>query len=787
MEPAGGHVNIRKIVSGDTTLSVAEIWNAEYQERYGLLIYRDRLKTFRVICKRERINCEVLGEITGDGRVVVYDPRTKSTPVNLNLADVLGTLPQKTWTSNRKDTEFKPLRLPRNLTIAQAIEKVFRLPSVGSKGHFVNKADRSVGGRVVRQQCCGIAQITIADCGVLATGFLDKTGVVESIGVQPIIMLIDPEAGARMAHAEMLTNMAGVKIDSIKKIRTQINWMGAAKLPGQGAQIYDAAVAGSDFMISRGYAQNGGKDSTSLAANVQGELVRSPNTMVVKGYAAVRDITKIVTPDIKRPGSSLLGLIDLGRGKNRLGGSALAQVHNQIGNTPPDCDSQELMGNAFRAVQEMVDSGLILALHDRSGGGLITTVAEMCMASNCGFDIRVKSAKTALAELFCQELGWVVEFLGYMNPGQILEICQKFNVPFDVIGSTSHNVTCQIEAGDRSLFKASIVKLRRWWERTSFELEKIHRNPACAKEEYAGHGLGLSLLKDIRLSHRLTFTPTPTPAAIMQSVWKPRVAVLREEGTNGDDEMRAAFLAAGFEVHDIPMSDLLLGKVKSFAKFQGLVFPGGFSYMDTFGSGRGWAATILFNERLKKMFADFFSRPDTFSFGVCNGFQFQTLMGWFPWEGVTDSKQPRLEMNTSGAFESRWVQVEIRPSPSIVFRGMEGSRFGMWVDHGEGRLVFPNKSIARMVEEQHLAPLVYIDPDGKPTERYPYNPNGSAGGIAGLCSPDGRHLGKMPHSERSFLLSRLPWMPAEWKDTLTAAPSFRMYQNTREWCEEHRR
>ena len=787
MEPAGGRVNIRKIVSGDTTLSVAEIWNAEYQERYGLLIYPNRLKAFKNICKRERVNCEVLGEITGDGRVVVYDPRTKTTPVNLNLADVLGALPQKVWKSDRAATNFQPLKLPRGLTIAAALEAVFKLPSVGSKGHFVNKADRSVGGRVVLQQCCGIAQVPVADCGVLATSFLDQTGAVESIGLQPIIMLIDPKAGARMAHAEMLTNMAGVKIPSIGNIRCQINWMGPVKYPGEGARVYDAATAGSELMIALGYAQNGGKDSGSLATKVQGELVKSPLTMVVKGIAAVPDITKIVTPDIKQPGNSLLGLIDLGCGKNRLGGSALAQVHNQIGDEVPDVDSPQLLNNAWCAVQEMVDKDLILAIHDRSGGGAITTIAEMCMASGCGFNLELKSPKTVLTELFNQELGWVVEFSGNKNHRQIMEICRRNNVPFETIGSTSAETTCKVDVGSRNLFEADITQQRVWWERPSFELEKLHRNPACALIEYAGHRYGATILGRVE-SYRLTFQPDETPTSVMRSADKPRVAVLREEGTNGDEEMRAAFTAAGFEVWDIHMSDLLAGTFKSFSRFQGLVFPGGFSYMDTCGSGRGWAATILFNERLRKMFADFFARTDTFSLGVCNGFQFQTLMGLLPCEDIADAKQPRLELNTSWKFELRWVQTEIRPSPAtkVFFKDMVGSRLGVWVAHGEGRLVYPDESIERMVERQNLAPLVYIDPDGKPTETYPYNPNGSAGGITALCSPNGRHLGMMPHPERCFLLSRWPWMPAEWKKTLKASPWLRMFQNARDWCVEHR-
>lgn len=782
LEPVGGTINIRNIILGDKTMPVLKIWSAEFQEGYGLLIRPEKIEIFQAICKRERVNCEILGEIDGSGKVVVVDPKKGTTPVDLNLEQILTKMPQKTFKSERSIKKLKPFDLSE-VTLDDAIEKVLKLPSVGSKGFLVHKVDRSVTGLVGQQQCCGIAQIPISDVSINALSHFGLAGSASSVGEQPIKMLIDQKAGARMSVGEMLTNMAGAKITNIGDIRTRLNWMWPAKLPHEGALLYDAAVSATELMIELGIACDGGKDSASMASEVCGELVKAPGTLVVLGYAPMPDVTKKITPDIKKPGESVLALIDLGKGKNRLGGGALAQAHNQLGNECPDVDDPVLLKNAFLAVQQMVEEGIILSIHDRSDGGLFTAVAEMCKASRCGFKLEFNhTTQNQLAQLFGEELGFVIEADFDVYKNRLIEICNLFNVPIWLIGTTRRDEKCSI-MGLNYLWKSSIYNLRALWESTSSRVEEIQMNPVCAREEHDEHKI---LLPGIEAPHsyHLTFTPMQTPLNFLNSKDNPRVAILREEGTNGDREMQAACLAGGLTPFDVTMSDLLLNKI-SLDDFQMIIFAGGFSYMDVFDSAKGWAGTILFNDGLRKMFDEFYARPDTLSLGVCNGCQLDSLLGWVPQKGLRIESQPRFVGNTSRKFESRWTQVEVLLSPAILFAGMEGSKLGVWVAHGEGRLVYPDKDVQLKVESQNLAPLAYLDPYGKRTEKYPYNPNGSPGGVTALCSSDGRHLAMMPHPERCFRLWQWPWMPPSWKN-LEASPWLKMFQNARTWCVEHK-
>lgn len=784
MEPLGGTVNIRKIILGDKTMSVLQIWSAEYQERYGLLIRPEKLEQFQSICEREGVNCEVLGKIDGNHKVVVEDPTTGDTPVNLDLGDILTNIPQKTFNSTRRTKALKPLELPE-VTIAEAIEKVFRIPSVGSKSYLVHKVDRSVTGLVAQQQCCGIAQIPISDYSLNAQSHFGFTGTVSALGENPNCLLIDPKAGARKIVGEVITNLAGVKIRDISDIRCHMNEMWPAKLPHEGAELYDTVKAASDLLVELGIAVTGGKDSLSMAAEVQGEIVKAPGSLVILGYAPVPDVRKKVTPDIKMPGESLLGLIDLGLGKNRLGGSALAQAFNQLGDECPDIEAS-LLKRAFRAIQEMIRQDLILAIHDRSEGGLITTVTEMCMASRCGFVLYAKRSQIALRELLTEELGFVIE-IPHENERVVQWICEHFGIPITLIGVTQESTTCGVLAifgQDEPLLDVDIKTLRGWWEATSYQIDKLQTDPECAGLEYLGHSIHIRHDPE-PANYRLTFEPRDTPSAVLNTSDNPRVAILRAKGTNGDREMHASCLAAGLQPFDVNMWDLLHDKI-SLDAFQMLIFPGGFSYMDVFGSAKGWAGTILFNGKLKEMLDRFYERSDTLSLGVCNGCQLMTLLGWFPWKTSDSRNQPRFIGNTSGRFESRWVQVEILRSPSVLLSGMVGSKLGVWVAHGEGRLYWPDSYWKHEATDNHLLPMAYVNPDGLSTEVYPYNPNGSPGGITALCSPDGRHLAMMPHPERcSNGLWQWPWMPASWRK-LEVSPWLRMFQNARTWCVEHR-
>jgi len=774
VEPVGGRVEIREIAVGDKTMSVLEIWGAEYQERTALLIRPDRLPELLAVCRREKVNCEVLGEVTGDGRIVVHDQLNDTNPVDLELAPVLSNIPQKSFQLSRLSQSWRPLELPRDLTIKEALRLVFRLPSVGSKGYLVHKVDRCVTGLIARQQCCGPLQLPVCDVSLIAQSHFGSSGAAISIGEQPLKGLVNAEAGARMAVAEAITNMVWARITDLSHVKCSVNWMWAAKLPGEGAHLYDAAAALRDAMISLGIAADGGKDSLSMAAKVGEDVVKAPGQVVVSAYASVADVTKVVTPDLKQPGKSRLLLIDLAPGQRRLGGSALAQVFSQIGNEAPDLEDPALLKRAFRAVQQLIDEDLVLAGHDCSDGGLITTIAEMVMAGNCGATVRPVGAEDCFSALFSEEAGLVIEYLP-RNEGRILEILKDYRCPTEVLGESRMERRLEIFDGNRRCLDVPTVQLLEWWEAISDRLELQQTNPKCAAEQAAGHDRP-------GRSYHLTFAPQPTPAVLLERKDKPKIAIMREEGSNGDREMTSAFYGAGFEPWDVTMTDLLRGDAR-LDQFRGVAFVGGFSYADVLDSAKGWAGIIRFNPGLKEMFDAFYHRPDTFSLGVCNGCQLMALLGWIPFKGLPDTQQPRFIRNRSGRFESRWVTLQIEPSPAIMLRGMEGARVGIWVAHGEGRLHCPDTGVLNEARNKKLAPVIYVDDNGHPTDVYPFNPNGSSHGIAGFCSEDGRHFALMPHPERSFLKWQWPWLPESWKTEVKASPWLRIFQNAREWCD----
>ena len=776
VEKAGGRIDIRKIKVGDPTMSVLEIYVAEFQERNGLLIRPENVGKFEAICAREKVNCEILGTVTGDGRFVVVDGQDNTTPVDLELHEVLGNIPTKTFYDSRQKEPLAPLTLPPDLRVRDALNNVLRLVSVGSKRFLTNKVDRSVTGLIAQQQCCGPLQATVADVAVIAQSHFGLSGAATAIGEQPIKMLVDPRAGARMAVGEALTNLVWAGIDTLDGVKCSANWMWAPKLPGEGAALYDAACAMRDAMIALGVAVDGGKDSLSMATRVGEETVKSPRELVISVYATMKDITRTVTPDIKKPGESVLLFVDLARGQNRLGGSALAQTFKQIGSSAPDMDDPDLVKKGFNALQACIDRELVLSGHDRSDGGLVVTLLEMAFGGNCGLDIDLKGAGTPIEHLFSEELGLVVECTPE-KARDVEALLTEKGMPFAVIGRTTSAKQITIQFNSEPVLKESMQELRRIWEETSFQLEKLQMNPECAVEEKQN-------IYDRKGPHYfLSFNPKETPQEILESPDKPKVAILRDEGSNSDREMTSAFYAAGFEPWDIAMTDLLAGRV-SLEGFRGLAAVGGFSYADVPESAKGWAATILFNERLKKMFDDFYSRPDTFSLGVCNGCQLFALLGWVPWQGIAPVDQPRFVRNVSGRFESRWSTVKVLNSRAIMLRGMENLVFGIHVAHGEGRLQFPDNTIHAKVIGEGLAALAFVDDEGRPTEKYPFNPNGSPAGLTGLCSGDGRHLAMMPHPERSFLKWQAHWLPAEMKEELTASPWLQMFQNAYHWCRE---
>lgn len=779
VEPVGASYDIRKVNIGDETLSVLEIWGAEYQENNGLLIRPKDREMFEEMAKRENCPIAIVGEVTGDGRVVVHDSRDGTTPVDLPLDLVLGKMPQKTFVDNHVEAKLSPFKLPEGTTVMDALDRVLRLLSVGSKRFLVHKVDRSVTGLCAQQQCVGPLQLPLSNVGVTAHTHFGITGTAVACGEQPIKGLIDSAAMARMTVAEAMTNIVWAKMSKIEDIKASGNWMYAAKLPGEGAKMWDACVALRDCLLELGVGIDGGKDSLSMAARCGDEVTKAPGELTMTCYVTCPDITKTVTPDLKCPpsGSKLL-FIDLGDGKMRMGGSALAQVYSQIGNECADIENFSVFKKAMEVTQDLIDKRSIRAGHDRSDGGLATTLLEMAFAGNCSIDVTIPSTDGSdMDVLFNEEAGLVIE----VDSSMVDSIVAKYSsagVSAIEIGSVSVGDSIKVSVGSASpCIDEKMTILRDLWESTSFKLEHRQRNPKCVAQEEEG-------LKYRQAPQwKLTYDPISTDESIMKSDTKHKVAILRQEGSNGDREMLSAFLSAGFDAWDVTVSDLLNGAV-TLDQFRGIVFVGGFSFADVLDSGKGWAGVIKFNENVYKQFQDFRQRSDTFSLGVCNGCQLMALLGWIPdQEGLPEEKQPRLLHNESGKFESRFSSVRIDASPAVLLKGMEGSSLGVWVAHGEGRFFFPDESVHDKVKKNNQIPIRYVNDTNEATEAYPFNPNGSPGGIAALCSDDGRHLAMMPHPERVFTTWQYPWVPPEWKD-LKAGPWLRMFQNARAFCDE---
>lgn len=781
-EPAGALINIRDLVIGDKSLSVLELWGAEYQENDALLILPKSLPLFTSICQREKSPFAVVGTVTGDGKIVVYDSVTNTTPVNIELDAVLGKLPAKTFVDNSEPQVRKALDI--SLSVTEALDRVLRLLSVGSKRFLTSKVDRCVTGLIAQQQCVGPLQTPLADVAVMAQSHFGTTGAAISVGEQPLKGLLNPEAMARCTTAEMLTNLVWAKVSALEDVKASGNWMWAAKLKGEGCVMYKAAAALSVSLLELGIAIDGGKDSLSMAVRSvhettqKPETVKAPGALVMSAYCTCPDITLTVTPDLKRHGGSKLVHIRLSE-QQRLGGSALAQVCSQLGDVAdcPDVESMATLKASFNAIQELLSDKLILAGHDVSDGGLLVAVLEMAFAGNCGIAIKGQSD---LSYWFAEEPSYILEIADEHCAEVLSRLSQvKPSLYVSELGHTAEGFAIQVDGTEGTLISGDVRALRDVWEATSFELQKRQTGEQYAVEEKVG------LSKRTGPSYHFTFRPTPTPELPLSS--QPRVAIVRQEGSNGDREMASAFHAAGFQAWDVHMSDLVQGKM-GLAQFRGVCFVGGFSYADVLDSAKGWAGVIKFNTKLAKEFEAFYAREDTFSLGVCNGCQLMTLLGWVPYKNQDYSIQPRFIHNKSGRFECRWTTVEVQKSPALMLRGMEGSRLGVWTAHGEGQCFFPKDTLRKQVLHENLAPLRYIDDDNKHTTGYPFNPNGSPDGIASLCSADGRHLAMMPHPERCFLEWQWPYLPEaqrtkfEKPDSLKVAPWIKMFQNAREWC-----
>lgn len=777
--PTGAVIQLRDIPSGDTTLSTMELWGNESQERNVLLVRPDKVELLHQFAARECVPLATVGTITDDGQFVVHDACDDSQPVNLPLDLILGDLPQKTFRDTRvygvpRLQDRWPLDLPNGLTIRQALERVLRLPSVCSKRFLTTQVDRSVTGQIVQQQCVGPHHIPLADCAVVADSCLAATGVALSLGERPLVGLISPQAMARMAVAEMLLNLTGAAIRSLEEIRLQANWMLAASHPGEMAWLYDAAIALSQACIDLGIAIEGGKDSMSMAAAFPAEnggtfSVKAPGQLVLASHVRMDNVMAKVTPDLKAPGNLLLHL-DVSGDLNACGGSALAQAFGQIGDMCPDVDIRTLKA-VFCVVQELVQTRLVRAVHDISDGGLITTLLEMAFAGCVGLDIWLTGEKPAIEKMFSEGAGLVVEVDTLQIPHvySALDTCGIKATEIGCVGESFGDIT--ISYNGEAMLAEPMLALRALWEETSTAIDMLQANPECVERE-------AKAFRKLALPPPYEFSFTPSSQA--DADFAPAVAILREEGSNGDEEMKVAFQQAGFTPWDVTMTDLAEGRI-TLDEFRGIAFVGGFSFADVCDAGKGWAAVAQFNALIREEFDRFYKRPNTFSLGVCNGCQLMALLGLVPLPGAPVEQRPRFLKNRSGRFESRFPAVKIGPSPAIMLKGMEGSILGVWSAHGEGRCYFPNASVSLAVTEHNLAPIRYVDYQGKPTEVYPFNPNGSPDGIAGLCSMDGRHLAMMPHPERTFQIRQWSWMPESWKD-LAVSPWLQLFQNAYEWC-----
>jgi phosphoribosylformylglycinamidine synthase len=760
----GGTFDINAIPRAEAGLSPLELWCNESQERYVLALKQEDLQQFGALCERERCPYAVVGHATEEQKLALVDGEQK--PIDLPLPVLFGKPPKMERSFTRTAKEPEPLDLS-GIKLEDAIQRVLRLPAVASKNFLITIGDRSVGGFTVQDQMVGPWQVPVADCAVTMSAYDSTQGEAMAIGERTPLAVTDAAASARMAIGEAITNLAGASIANLSDIKLSANWMAAAGEPGEDEKLFDAVrAAGMELCPALGITIPVGKDSMSMKTKwrdgAEQKAVVSPLSLIISAFAPVDDVRRTLTPQLQPEG--ILLLIDLGERRNRLGGSALSQVYGLTAGETPDAPSPELLKTFFREVQALNGAGKLLAYHDRSDGGVLVTMLEMAFAGNCGLEIwfnedwSPESPQGELGFLFSEELGAVVQVRSE-DALQVLDSLRKAGLHAHVVGQAiaEDSVEVTTHNGPLAFERSTLQKL---WSETSFHIASLRDNPACAAEEFA-------LLADAYrpgIAVRATFNIEERIAAAFFNSAKPRIAVLREQGVNGQNEMAAAFTRAGFEAVDVHMSDLLAGR-HTLAEFKGLAACGGFSYGDVLGAGSGWAKTVLFNSRLKEMFAEFFTREDTFSLGVCNGCQMMAqLRDLVP--GAAD--WPRFTRNISARFEARICMVELRESPSIFFAGMHGSQVPIVVAHGEGHV---------STAPAH-APVAmrYVDTYGRATQHYPLNPSGSADGIAGLSSADGRALIVMPHPERVFLGAQHTWTRS-----LKESPWQRMFDNARRW------
>ncbi len=774
----GGRFELRTVPNDEPGMSPMEIWCNEAQERYVLAIAEDKLDTFRALCERERAVYAVVGTATVEQQLLVGDSLFENNPVNLPMNVLLGKPPKMLRNVNHL-TFHKPEVDLSPINLADAVERVLQLPTVASKSFLITIGDRTVTGMVARDQMVGPWQVPVADVAVTSTDYHTYFGEAMAMGERTPIALVNPAASGRMAIGEAITNIAAASIDNLCNIRLSANWMAAAGYPGEDAALFDTVKAVGEELCPRlGLAIPVGKDSLSMKTVwQQGDEARemtAPLSLIISAFSPVTDIRKTLTPQLRTDkGDTDLILVDLGKGRNRLAASALAQVYGQVGHQAPDLENPDALKAFFNAIQDLRAEGLILAYHDRADGGLLATLAEMSFAGHTGLTVCIgQFSDQLLPALFNEELGAVLQ-VKHCDTDTVLEVFREAGLSHctHVMGELNDSDELVITFAHQEVYRAPRAKLQQLWSETSYRLQALRDNADCAAQEFER----LSDAKDPGLSVKASFNPDDDIAApYIKTGVRPSVAILREQGVNGQVEMAAAFDRAGFKAVDVHMTDIISGRV-SLKDFKGMVACGGFSYGDVLGAGGGWAKTILMNPQASDEFAAFFARQDSFGLGVCNGCQmYAQLRDMIP--GA--AHWPRFYRNRSEQFEARYATVEVLKSPSLFLQGMEGSVLPIAIAHGEGRAVFDQGVNPADVMAEGLVGLRYVDNYGKATEHYPENPNGSTLGITGLSTQDGRFTIMMPHPERLFRAVQHSWLPEGWGDD---GAWLRMFRNARVW------
>ena len=720
----------------------------------------------------------MLGRATDDGILVVTDRELGDTAIELPLSLLFGNAPKLTRRVTRRPAKAAPFD-PSRIDVTEAALRVLRLPCVAAKDFLITIGDRTVSGLIARDPMVGRYQVPVADAAVTLASYGGYTGEAFAMGERSPVAVLDAAASARLAVGEALLNLAAAPVAGLEDVKLSANWMAAAGHPGEDAALFDAVHAvGMELCPALGVSIPVGKDSLSMRVvwDEGRRSITAPVSLVVTAFARVEDARQALTPElVVDRGDSELLLVDLGAGRGRLGGSAVAQVYGALGSEPPDVDAPALLRGSFAALCELRAAGLVLAYHDRSDGGLFVTLAEMAFAANSGVKVRLDgTAPNAFSALFNEELGAVLQVRA-SDVERVLATFERHGLKrgthLFAIGAPSGDGRLHVEYGKQALFSEEVLKLRLAWSETTYRMQALRDNSDCAREAYEA----LSDPPALALTPTLAFDLDADPARpfVSAASERPRVAILREQGVNGQVEMAAAFTQAGFDAVDVHMSDLLGERVR-LDGFRGLAACGGFSYGDVLGAGQGWARSILLHARAREAMSAFFARKDAFALGVCNGCQALSALkvlipGTEHW--------PSFERNLSEQFEGRVVQVAVGKSPSIFFKGMEGSTLPIPVAHGEGRAEFAPGAFAAC-EKAGLVALRYVDGRGRVAERYPQNPNGSPAGVTGLTTPDGRVTVVMPHPERAFRSVQHSWHPRGWGEH---GPLFRMFQNARAW------